>query len=108
MKKLNSGLTASSSVRAEIHPGDIYRDGHGDIVTVRTATPERVTYTRNGYSFDCVSSRMRFEKEFTPVKKQTFQEWASHDNPWEKIKALWERINGSRDHQRKENQESEE
>ncbi len=108
MKKLNSGFTASSSAHAEIHPGDIYRDGYGDTVTVRTVTQGRVTYNRNGYSFDCVSSRMRFEKEFTLVKKQTFQEWASHNSPREKIQALRERINGSRDHQRKENQESEE
>ncbi|EOY2210404.1 DUF4222 domain-containing protein [Salmonella enterica subsp. diarizonae serovar 65:c:z str. SA20044251] len=69
MKKKNPGLTASGITQPEIHPGDIYRDGYGDVVTIRTVTPGRVTYNRNGYLFDCVSSRMRFEKEFTLVKK---------------------------------------
>ncbi|EAV6571081.1 DUF4222 domain-containing protein [Salmonella enterica] len=73
MKTKNSGLPASGHAQPEIRPGDIYRDGYGDIVTVKTATPERVTYNRYGYSFNCVFPRIRFEKEFTLVKKQKFQ-----------------------------------
>lgn len=108
MKKFNSGFTASGHAHPEIKPGDIYRDGYGYTVTVRTATPERVTYNRDGYAFDCVSSCMRFEKEFSPVKKQAFQAQDLRDDALEKIQKLREQIHGSSGHQHKDNRESEE
>ncbi len=108
MKIFNSGFTASGYAHPEIKSGDIYRDGYGYTVTVRTATPERVTYNRDGYAFDCVSSRMRFEKEFSPVKKQAFQAQDLRDDALEKIQKLREQIHGSSGHQHKDDRESEE
>lgn len=108
MKIFNSGFTASGYAHPEIKPGDIYRDGYGYTVTVRTATPERVTYNRDGYAFDCVSSCMRFEKEFSPVKKQAFQAQDLRDDALEKIQKLREKIHGSSGHQHKDDRESEE
>lgn len=108
MKIFNSGFTASGYAHPEINPGDIYRDGYGYTVTVRTVTPERVTYNRDGYAFDCVSSRMRFEKEFIPVKKQVFQAQDMRNSTLEKIQKLREQIHGSGGHQHKDDRESEE
>ncbi|MDS1617160.1 DUF4222 domain-containing protein [Escherichia coli] len=67
MKQKNSGFTASGLSRPEIRPGDIFRDKHGSRVTIKTADDCRVIYIREGYAHPCVSSHMRFEKEFTRV-----------------------------------------
>lgn len=103
-----TGFIASGYAHPEINPGDIYRDGYGYTVTVRTVTPERVTYNRDGYAFDCISSRMRFEKEFSLIKKQVFQAQDMRNSALEKIQKLREQIHGSSDHQHKDDRESEE
>ncbi|EBP3537088.1 DUF4222 domain-containing protein [Salmonella enterica subsp. enterica] len=51
MKKKNSGLTASSLSRPEIHPGDIYRDNKGRLVTVDKCEHGRVYFIRDGFPF---------------------------------------------------------
>ncbi|TQN83114.1 UNVERIFIED_ORG: uncharacterized protein DUF4222 [Citrobacter freundii] len=69
MKKRNSGFTASGCPRSEIRTGDIFKDKYGSQVTVKTADDYRITYNREGYSFVCVASRQRFERNFTLVRK---------------------------------------
>ncbi len=69
MKKKNSGFTASGLSRPEIRPGDIFRDNYGGTVTIKSVDDFRVTYIREGYAHPCVSSLMRFEREFTLVSK---------------------------------------
>lgn len=69
MKKKNSGFTASGLSRPEIRPGDIFRDKYGSQITVKTVDDFRVTYIREGYAHPCVSSHMRFEREFPLVSK---------------------------------------
>jgi hypothetical protein len=69
MKKKFSGFTVSGSSRSEIRPGDIFRDKYGSQITVNTVDDYRITYIREGYTHTCVSSRMRFKREFTLVSK---------------------------------------
>ncbi|WP_417649800.1 DUF4222 domain-containing protein [Escherichia coli] len=69
MKKKNSGFTASGLSRPEIRPGDIFRDKYGGTIMIKTVDDFRVTYIRKGYAHPCVSSYMRFEREFTLVSK---------------------------------------
>lgn len=71
MKKKNSGFTASGLSRPEIRPGDIFRDKYGSTITVKTVDDFRVTYIREGYAHPCVSSHMRFEREFILVSSAT-------------------------------------
>lgn len=88
MRKKNTGLNAGGLAHPEILPGDIYQDSRGERVTVKTVTENRITFIREGYSGECASSLMRFEKEFTPVKRQTFGEWCKANNTAEKITTL--------------------
>ncbi|EOK2603127.1 DUF4222 domain-containing protein [Escherichia coli] len=70
MKQKNSGFTASGLSRPEIRPGDIFKDKYGGRITIKTVDDFRVTYIREGYAHPCVSSHMRFEREFILVSRE--------------------------------------
>ncbi|HAF4899237.1 TPA: DUF4222 domain-containing protein [Salmonella enterica] len=97
MKKKNSGLTASGLSRPEIRPGDIYRDRHGKRVMIKTVSATRIVFVRPGYPDECFCSPSRLVRDFTPIKKQTFQEWAQANSPLEKTQKLRAMINASRE-----------
>lgn len=88
MKKKINSLTAGGQTRPEILPGDIFQDNRGERVTVKMVTDNRITYIREGYSGECVFPVERFEREFSPVKRQTFSEWCKSNNTAEKIQNL--------------------
>ncbi|EPJ9454258.1 TPA: DUF4222 domain-containing protein [Pluralibacter gergoviae] len=88
MKTKNTGVNAGGLAHSEILSGDIYSDNRGERVTVKLVAGDRITYVRDGYSGECVSSLMRFEKEFSPVKKQTFGDWCKANNTAEKIQNI--------------------
>ncbi|WP_410705766.1 DUF4222 domain-containing protein [Citrobacter freundii] len=88
MKKKINSLTAGGQTRPEILPGDIFKDNRGERVTVKMVTDNRITYIREGYSGECVFPVERFEREFSPVKRQTFSEWCKASNTAEKIQNL--------------------
>ncbi|TBN98614.1 DUF4222 domain-containing protein [Salmonella enterica subsp. salamae serovar 13,22:z:-] len=97
MKKKNSGFTASGLFQPEIRPGDIFRDKYGSRITVKTVDDYRITYIREGYTHPCVSSHMRFEREFTLVSKAPPAELSDIDRimsvtGMERIKAVREII----------------
>ncbi|MDD9246571.1 DUF4222 domain-containing protein [Enterobacter soli] len=96
MKKKNSGLTAAGQTQPEILPGDIYKDNRGERVTVQKVTGNRITFIRDGYTGECISSVLRFEKEFQPVVKQTFSEWCRATDTAGKIQNLREIIAAKR------------
>lgn len=95
MKKKNSGLTASGLSRPEIRPGDIYRDKSGRRVMIKTVSATRIVFIRPGYPDECFCSPSRLVRDFTPIKKQTFQEWAQANSPLEKTQKLRALINAS-------------
>ncbi|EAY2233380.1 DUF4222 domain-containing protein [Salmonella enterica] len=95
MKKKNSGLTASGLSRPEIRPGDIYRDKSGRRVMIKTVSATRIVFVRPGYPDECFCSPSRLVRDFIPIKKQTFQEWAQANSPLEKTKKLRALINAS-------------
>ncbi|ECK6637737.1 DUF4222 domain-containing protein [Salmonella enterica] len=97
MKKKNSVLTGSCLSRPEIHPGDIFRDKSGRRVMIKTVSATRIVFVRPGYSDECFCSPSRLVRDFTPIKKQTFQEWAQANNPLEKTQKLRAMINASRE-----------
>lgn len=97
MKKKNSGLTASGLSRPEIHPGDIFRDKSGRRVMIKTVSATRIVFVRPGYPDECFCSPSRLVRDFTPIKKQTFQEWAQANSPLEKTQRLRAMINASRE-----------
>lgn len=97
MKKKNSGLTASGLSRPEIRPGDIYQDRHGKRVMIKTVSATRIVFFRPGYPDECFCSPSRLVRDFTPIKKQTFQEWAQANSPLEKTQKLRALINASRE-----------
>ncbi|WFV18796.1 DUF4222 domain-containing protein [Citrobacter braakii] len=88
MKKKVNRLTAGGQTRPEILSGDIFKDNRGERVTVKMITNNRITYIREGYSGECVFPVERFEREFSPVKRQTFSEWCKSNNTAEKIQYL--------------------
>ncbi|MBJ8847159.1 DUF4222 domain-containing protein [Citrobacter braakii] len=88
MKKKVNSLTAGGQTRPEILSGDIFKDNRGERVTVKMITNNRITYIREGYSGECVFPVERFEREFSPVKRQTFSEWCKSNNTAEKIQYL--------------------
>lgn len=88
MKKKINSLTAGGQTRPEILLGDIFKDYRGERVTVKMITNNRITYIREGYSGECVFPVERFEREFSPVKRQTFSEWCKSNNTAEKIQYL--------------------
>ena len=88
MKKKNSGLTAAGQTQPEIRPGDMFKDQRGELVTIKSVTPVRVSFQRKGYSAECSCSPQRVLTEFTPVKRQSFSEWCKNNNTAEKIKNL--------------------
>ncbi|HCM1914244.1 TPA: DUF4222 domain-containing protein [Salmonella enterica subsp. salamae serovar 28:r:e,n,z15] len=97
MKKKISGLTASGVSQPEIRPGDIYQDRHGRRVMIKIVSATRIVYTRSGYHEECFCSLSRLARDFIPVKKQTFQEWATANSPLAKTRKLRELINASRE-----------
>ncbi|MFS6814977.1 DUF4222 domain-containing protein [Citrobacter meridianamericanus] len=97
MKKKINSLTAGGQTRPEILPGDIFQDNRGERVTVKMVTDNRITYIRDGYSGECVFPVERFEREFNPVKRQTWREWADANTPLDKTQKLRELINASRE-----------
>ncbi|EAQ7979820.1 DUF4222 domain-containing protein [Salmonella enterica] len=97
MKKKISGLTASGLSRPEINPGDIYRDKSGRRVMIKTVSATRIVFVRPGYPDECFCSPSRLARDFTPIKKQTFQEWAQANSPLEKTQKLRAMINASRE-----------
>lgn len=46
---------------------DSWKDGRGEVVTVKDIAFNRVTFVRAGYDFPCVFPLDRFVKEFTFV-----------------------------------------
>lgn len=97
MKKKNSGLTASGLSRPAIRPGDIYQDKSGRRVMIKTVSATRIVFVRPGYPDECFCSPSRLVRDFTPIKKQTFQEWAQANSPLEKTQKLRAMINASRE-----------
>ncbi|EIZ7189517.1 DUF4222 domain-containing protein [Salmonella enterica] len=97
MKKKNSGLTASGLSQPEIRPGDIFRDKSGRRVMIKTVSATRIVFVRPGYPDECFCSPSRLVRDFTPIKKQTFQEWAQANSPLEKTQKLRAMINASRE-----------
>ncbi|EGL8733620.1 DUF4222 domain-containing protein, partial [Escherichia coli] len=53
MEMKNSGFIASGPARPEFMNGDIYRDKYGGTVTIKGVAERRITYRREGYSYDC-------------------------------------------------------
>lgn len=88
MKKKINSFIAGGQTRHEILPGDIFKDNRGERVTVKMVTDNRITYIRDGYTGECIFPIARFEREFSPVKRQTFCEWRESNNTAEKIKNL--------------------
>ena len=76
MKQKISGFTASGPARPEFMNGDIYRDKYGGTVTIKGVAERRITYRREGYSYDCVMPVYQFRRDFsliqaTPCKQPT-------------------------------------
>lgn len=76
MEMKNSGFIASGPARPEFMNGDIYRDKYGGTVTIKGVAERRITYRREGYSYDCVMPVYQFRRDFsleqaTPHKQPT-------------------------------------
>lgn len=97
MKKKNTGLTASGLTHPETRPGDIYKDRHGRQITIKTVSAKCIVYTRPGYPDECFCSPSRLVQDFSPVKKQTYREWAEANRPFDKTQKLRALINASRE-----------
>ncbi len=64
MEMKNSGFIASGPARPEFMNGDIYRDKYGGTVTIKGVAERRITYRREGYSYDCVMPVYQFRRDF--------------------------------------------
>lgn len=97
MKINKSGFNAGGFAHPEIRPGDKWKDKRGCIITIESYQFNRVTFIREGYSEPCVFPAIRFEKEFTLVKRQTLTDWYRINNAAEKIQKLRSLISISRE-----------
>jgi hypothetical protein len=88
--------TKLPQVKAEIRPGDIYRDRRGECITIKAVSDLRVSFVRNGYVGECICSPDRLHREFTRVIPETFNEWRELNSPLEKIQKLKALINARR------------
>ncbi|ENN3554682.1 DUF4222 domain-containing protein, partial [Escherichia coli] len=68
MEMKNSGFIASGPARPEFMNGDIYRDKYGGTVTIKGVAERRITYRREGYSYDCVMPVYQFRRDFSLVQ----------------------------------------
>ncbi|ECI2942740.1 DUF4222 domain-containing protein [Salmonella enterica] len=68
MRNFDSGFTASGRSQPEIMPGCKWRDGHGEVVTIKNHSFNRVKFIREGYEFPCTQPVQRFLQEFTSVE----------------------------------------
>lgn len=64
---------------------------------IKTVSATRIVFVRPGYPDECFCSPSRLVRDFTPIKKQTFQEWAQANSPLEKTQKLRAMINASRE-----------
>ncbi|WP_337065166.1 DUF4222 domain-containing protein [Rouxiella badensis] len=92
MKPLNTRLTSGGSARPEIRPGDIWQTSAGVKITISSVTPMRVTYTREGYAYPCISPADNFYRAYFPVKTGAMTAWCQENNPLEQVKKLRELI----------------
>lgn len=88
MRKKNTGLNAGGLAHPEILPGDIFRDSRGELITIKSVTPVRISYQRKGYPDECACTPERLFREFTPVKRQTLSEWCKATDVSGKIQNL--------------------
>lgn len=96
MKQKNSGFTASGPARPEIRPGDIYRDNYGGTVTIKSVAERRITYRRDGYSYDCVMPVYQFRRDFTLVYAAPRSKTTSKEKALANIQAIRKMLNGFR------------
>lgn len=68
MRNFDSGFTASGRSQPDIRPGCKWRDGHGEVVTIKNHSFNRVIFIREGYESPCTQPVQRFLQEFTSVE----------------------------------------
>ncbi|HAY4495903.1 TPA: DUF4222 domain-containing protein [Escherichia coli] len=96
MEMKNSGFIASGPARPEFMNGDIYRDKYGGTVTIKGVAERRITYRREGYSYDCVMPVYQFRRDFSLVYAAPRSKSISREKAWGNIQKMKTMINGFR------------
>lgn len=96
MEMKNSGFIASGPARPEFMNGDIYRDKYGGTVTIKGVAERRITYRREGYSYDCVMPVYQFRRDFSLVQTAPHNVPTSNARARANIQKLKTMINGFR------------
>lgn len=96
MEMKNSGFIASGPARTEFMNGDIYRDKYGGTVTIKGVAERRITYRREGYSYDCVMPVYQFRRDFSLVQTAPHNVPTSNARARANIQKLKTMINGFR------------
>lgn len=96
MEMKNSGFIASGPARTEFMNGDIYRDKYGGTVTIKGVAERRITYRREGYSYDCVMPVYQFRRDFSLVQTAPHNVPTSNARARANIQMLKTMINGFR------------
>ena len=99
MEVKNSGFIASGPARPEFMNGDIYRDKYGGTVTIKGVAERRITYRREGYSYDCVMPVYQFRRDFSLVYAAPRSKPISREKAWgniQKMKTMINRFRGKK------------
>ena len=88
MEMKNSGFIASGPARPEFMNGDIYRDKYGGTVTIKGVAERRITYRREGYSYDCVMPVCQFRRDFSLVQAVPRRSPTSNNKAKAHVKAM--------------------
>ena len=88
MEMKNSGFIASGPARPEFMNGDIYRDKYGGTVTIKGVAERRITYRREGYSYDCVMPVYQFRRDFSLVQAVPRRSPTSNNKAKAHVKAM--------------------
>ena len=96
MEMKNSGFIASGPARPEFMNGDIYRDKYGGTVTIKGVAERRITYRREGYSYDCVMPVYQFRRDFSLIQATPRRQPTSNAKARANIQKMKNMINAFR------------
>jgi hypothetical protein len=83
-------LSAGDSAQPEIRSGDIWKDKHGNKITIRSVIPTRIYFDREGYPHICSCPARNFIHEFERVSaaKMPISGWRKENDLLTRIEKL--------------------
>lgn len=90
--------TTANVNQPAIRPGDIWKDKHGNKITVRSVVSKSIHYDREGYGSVCACSPQKFIHDFVKVteSKESLSGWLKENDLLTRIDKFRKVIAGKR------------